>query len=457
MTYCMKIIDRESCDILVAGAGVTGCCAALAAARQGARVLLVEKLPFLGGNMTGGLPWLGFHAGLTGEQVVGGIPMEMIKSLQKQGAATDFVWDPIAGSGVGVNGTMLKLSLGRMVQKSGCGIRLHTLVSGVEGHGGQDLSVYCISKQGCAEIRCKVLVDCTDSADAAVLAGAGYASGRARDGKRQVASHAMVFGGIDFGEMLAYFDANPDQIRPFPLAGDTLKRLVAQMHTAPLFILGAFSRIIEEARQAGIPYARKQLIGVAYPPQRELMVVASRVEDVDPNDVRNHTAAELEGLDQTDGILRLMRAYLPGCRNARIVSAGTQLGLRETRHVDGQYTLTAEDLMGGVPFPDSVCKGGYHLDIHSPDHHGLETSQPPVYQIPYRCFLPKKVEGVLVAGRGISATHEAMSSTRVAPISAAQGQAAGTAAALAVASHTPPGAVDVAQLQSLLRKSGALL
>lgn len=447
----------EEYDVIVVGGGTTGAVAAIAAARNGVKTLLVEKLPFIGGNMTGGLPWLGFHAKPTGEQVVGGIPMEIITRLQKYGAATEFVVDPITGSAVGVNGSMLKLVLLEMLRECGVTIFLHSLVSGIEKDGSKITSVYVQSKLEHKRIRTKYVIDCTDNADVCVQAGCKTILGRETDGKRQICSNVIIYGGIDFGKMLAYFKKNPDQIRPFYIDEDTLSKLLTQMETAPIFVIGAFERIIAKAKAEGIPYKRKQLIGVAYPCNNELMLVASRVENVDLSSSESHTQGEIEGLEQTWGILKLLREYIPGCENARIVSTGTQLGIRETRHVVGEYVLCADDLLCPTKFDDSIAKGAYHLDIHSPDHNGLETRQPPVYQIPYRALLPKDVCNLLVAGRCISATYEAMSSTRVAPISAAQGQAAGTAAALCVEEHLDLRSLPVDKLQSVLRSANALI
>ncbi len=437
-------------DVIVVGGGTTGCCAALAAAREGVKVLIIEKHPFLGGNMTGGLPWLGFHAKKTGELVVKGIPLEIIERLQEAGGATEFVTDPIAGSAVGVNGNMLKLVLTDMLNKAGVDIILHSLVTGVEKRDNRVTGVYLQNKQGGQYIEGRAVVDCTDSADVCVLAGADYVVGRRSDSQRQVSSNVIILGDIDYKEMLGYFEQNPDQIRPFPLEEATLHKLLEQMKTAPVFVLGAFTKIIEQARAEGVDYQRKQLIGVAYPRNNELMLVSSRVANVDLNNINNHSLAEVDGMLQTWGILELLHGYIPGCSKARIVSTGTQLGIRESRHMEGDYLLTAEDLLSPAHFDDSIAKGGYHLDIHSPDHNGLETRQPPVYQIPYRSLLVKGIDGLLVAGRGISATHEALSSTRVSPISAAQGQAAGTAAALSAKENTVPRELDVKLLQKQL-------
>lgn len=450
------IISKNEYDVIVVGGGTTGCAAAIAAARNGANTLIIEKLPFVGGNMTGGLPWLGFHAKETGEPVVGGIPMEIINRLQKIGAATEFVMDPITGSAVGVNGSMLKLLLMTMLKESGVSILLHSMVVDVEKKGASITGVFVQSKMGVELIRSRLIIDCTDNADVCLLAGCEAIMGRGSDNKCQIASNVIVYGDINYPEMLEYFRKNPDQVRPFALDDVTLKKLLKQMETAPIFVVGAFQKIIEQAKKDGVPYCRKQLIGVAYPCYNELMLVASRVEDVDLNNKESHTNGEIEGLEQTWGILQLLHNYIPGCQDARIVSIGTQLGIRETRHVVGEYMLSANDLLSGFKFEDSISRGNYHLDIHSPDHNGLETRQPPIYYIPYRSLLPKGIDNLMVAGRCISATHEAMSSTRVAPISAAQGQAAGTAAALCIKSEAPLRELEINELHEALSKNSAL-
>lgn len=447
---------QDKYDVVVVGGGTTGCTAAIAAARHGAKTLIIEKLPFLGGNMTGGLPWLGFHAKQTGELAVNGLPMEIIERLQKTNSATEFIMDPITGSAVGVNGSMLKLMLLDMLRECGVDVLFHSMVTGVEQKERTITGVFVQSKLENQLIRGSIFIDCTDNADVCVLAGAETILGRQTDSKRQVASNVIVFSGIDYNEMLDYFEQRPDQIRPFVLEPAVLNKLLDQMKHAPIFILGAFSEIITKAKAEGVPYDRQQLIGVAYPCYNELMLVASRVEAVDLSSSESHSRGEINGLEQTWGILQLLHQYIPGCKDARVVSFGTQLGIRETRHVIGDYMLTADDLLSATPFDDSIAKGAYHLDIHSPDHTGLETKQPPIYQIPFRSLLVKGVEGLMVAGRCLSATHEAMSSTRVAPISAAQGQAAGTAAALSVKRRQKLRDIPVKELQDELYKDKVL-
>lgn len=443
-------------DVAVVGGGTTGCCAAIAAARAGCRVLLIEKLPFPGGNMTGGLPWLGFHDKVNHRQVIGGLPMEIIQRLKACGGATDFVFDPICGSAVGVNGTMLKMVLEKMLLEENVHLLFHSLV--VDCKEEQEYCSVTIAEKGRNEtVKAKIVIDCTDSGDAARYMGADLVAGRAGDHQRQVSSYVVNFNRIDFCEMLDYFKKRPDQIRPFHLSHEVLTDLVKQMETAPLWVLGAFEEIIAKAQADGLKYSRKQLIGVAHPAFDQLMLVSSRVENVELNDAEEHTNAEVAGLQQTWDILELLQKYIPGCRNAQIVSTGAQLGIRESYHCTGDYVLTADDLLKPSVFDDAICCGAYHIDIHSPDHNGLETRQPPVYQIPYRSLLPGNTSRLLIAGRCISATHEAMASTRVAPISAAQGEAAGTAAGLAISKKVRPREIGISQLRQILRMNNVVL
>jgi hypothetical protein len=201
---------------------------------------------------------------------------------------------------------------------------------------------------------------------------------------------------------------------------------------------------------------------VAYPPRGEIMHVGVRVEDVDPNDAESYTRAEIEGARQAQLWMTFLRTYVPGCERCRLVTTPSHIGMRETNHMVGEYTLTRDDLMAGRTFEDAIALGGYHLDIHTPDHGGTETERPPAYQIPYRCLVPGRakgqaVDGLLVAGRCISATHEALSSTRVIPISMAQGQAAGTAAALAARLGVEVREVPIGELRAQLGRDGAIL
>jgi len=427
--------------------------AAVAAARNGSRVLLVEQYGFLGGNATVIPGWLGFHS-VGGERVVGGIPLEVVERLQGEGSATRFERDPICGSVVGVDPNWWKVFAAEWVAEEGIAVRLHSRVAAVSVEEGK-VRVTLACRGALEEAEAKVLVDCTDTGEAARLAGAQLTKGRAADGRMQVASWAFTVGGVEVPALVSYLQEHPGDARPFPECdlGDWFQRLPER----EVFVLGAFRSLIRQAVQDGLPLTRENVPGIVFPGREEFFTVASRVEEVDPGDPASFSHGELAGARQVRPWFRFLREYVPGFRNCRLVATPHQIGLRETNHLVGDYLLTGEDLLHSRAFPDAIACGAYHLDIHSPDHPGLETARPPCYRIPYRALLPAEVDQVLVAGRCMSATHEAMASTRVIPISMAVGQAAGTAAALAAGGGIPPRQVDICRLQAILRSQGANL
>lgn len=442
-------------QVAVIGGGTTGVCAALAAARTGAKVLLVDINGFLGGNAANGLAWLGFHS-LEGKRMVGGIPWEIIQVLQKMGGATEFRMDPICGSCVGVNPGMLKILLHRMVREEKIDVRLHSLFLSLSPEMDR-WRITLAEKQGQTEVEAETVIDCTDTGDVAERAGVPMHFGREKDGHSQVSSAVIRVNHVDMDAFTQYFKEHPDQLRPFPLTKEEEQRLVTGMRTAPIFVMGAFRDIIAQAVRDGIAYPRDKLIGTGNALTGELTLVASRVEDVNPNDTVRYSMDEMTGLEQTVGILELLRKYIPGCAHAELSGTGHTIGIRETRHMEGGYLLTGEDLVQGKEFADTIAHGSYHLDIHSPDHHGLETRKPQPYSIPFRVCQPRTVDRLLVAGRTVSASHTAESSIRVIPILGAIGEACGTASGIAVQKGIPVSQVEIRELQEYLRSHNAVL
>ena len=447
--------DNMKYQIAVIGGGTTGVCAALAAARTGAKVLLVDINGFLGGNAANGLAWLGFHS-LDGRRMIGGIPWEMIQALQTMGGATEFRMDPICGSCVGVNPGILKILLHRMVREANIDVRLHSMFLDISPmmDGWRFLLA---EKQGKIEIDAETVIDCTDTGDVAERAGVPMHFGREQDGHSQVSSSIIRVSNVDMDAFTRYFKEHPDQLRPFPLSEEEEHRLVASMRTAPIFVMGAFKDIIAQAVQSGADYPRDKLIGTGNALTGELTLVASRVEDVNPNDTVKYSKDEMAGLEQTMGILELLRKYIPGCAHAELSGTGHTIGIRETRHMEGRYLLTGEDLVQGKEFEDTIAHGAYHLDIHSPDHHGLETRKPMPYSIPFRICQPRAVDRLLVAGRTVSASHTAESSIRVIPILGAIGEACGAASGLAAADGVSVSQIDIKKIQAYLRSQNAIL
>lgn len=454
----IKVQNEKSYDVIVAGGGTTGVFAAIASARNGASTALVEENGFLGGTAACGLPWMAFHNFDERKRIIGGIPYEIITRLRKLGGASDFLYDPILESTVYVNPHLLKIVLIQICEEAGVHLYLHCLCGETLKEGTAVKGIYLHNRQGCQLLRAKVVVDCTDCCDIAFFAGASIKRGREEDGGIQVASTIFTIGDVDVDQMITYFRANPLQMRPHKLPPKELEFVIESLKDAPLFSLGAFKDLIAKAKEEGIGFPRDTMIGIVRPCQNEVMLVTTRIEDVNPLDEDNFTRSEVKGYEQILQIMRFVNNYMPGGKKARLISTGHTIGMRETSHIEGDYTLTANDILKGPRFTDAIAIGSYYMDIHTPDTNGLAPMiQPPIYTIPYRCLLPKGIEGLLVAGRCISATHEALAAVRVIPIAGTMGQAAGTAAALSARHDCTPRNVSTDELRSVLRSDGVML
>lgn len=451
-TFAVK--RRFSCDTVVIGGGTTGIAAAIASARNGARTMLIEACGYLGGTATVVPSWMGFHA-CDGTPVVKGIPLELLVALQTRGGATPLYPDPICGSMAAVNTHWWKIVADEQISRAGVQLLLHTRFVGVEKDGRCITCVYLFGGEGLLAVDCKYVIDCTDTGIVAMESGEKMTRGRTGDGKVQVSSWTFDIGNIDFPALAAYFTAYPDDLRPFPLLDATAH--IRDILNREGFVMGAFGRLVAQAKKDGMRLPRNNMPGVIFPAAGKFVTVASRVENVDPADSPAYTRAEREGAAQVEIWLEFLKKYVPGFEHCTLSGTYGSIGIRETNHLAGVHLLTAEDLLTGRRFDDAIALGGYHLDIHSPDHDGIETRFPPIYTIPYRSLLPLNTANLLVAGRAISATHEAQASTRVIPISMAEGEAAGTAAALGVASGVMAEEVSVAELQKTLIAAGALI
>jgi hypothetical protein len=449
-----EIKKRLHCDTVVIGGGTTGIAAAIASARNGAKTMLVEKCGYPGGASTVVPCWMGFHAP-TGEPVVKGIALEMLEKLQTKGGATPIYPDPICGSMAAINTHWWKIVASEQIEQAGIELLLHTGFAGMETANRKITGVYLWSGEGLIYVTCKVVIDCTDTGVVALRAGENMIRGRESDGKVQVASWVFEVDGIDFKKLFDYFVCFPDDLRPFEL--DDAEGHIRNILSQQAFVTGAFGRLVKKAERDGMKLPRNNMPGVMFPEAGKFVTVASRVEDVDPLNVQAYSKAENEGASQAGVWIEFLRKYVPGFKHCNLSCTYGMIGVRETNHLIGEYVLTADDLLSGRVFEDSIALGGYHLDIHSPDHGGIETRQPLVYTIPYRSLLPMKTNNLLVAGRAISATHEAQSSTRVIPIGMAEGEAAGIAAAMCVKQNFIPRKINIVELQEKLVNAGAII
>lgn len=413
-------------DIVVAGGGPAGVAAAIAAARLGGRVLLLERYGFLGGMATAALVNPFQISKINGQLIHRGIFLEVVEALQKHNAAIE--GSLFGQHHIAFDHEELKFVLHHMVRNANVKLLHHVFVSGAIMQGDMVAGVQVESKSGGIRIFSKVVIDCTGDADVAVRAGAPFEKGRGGDGVLQ------------------------PMTMNFNMAGVDMKRLPAREEQNKLF---------QEAKVSGrLTVPREKLLWFETTRSDEIHFNTTRVIRVDGTNVEDLTRAEMEGRLQVEEIVQFLKRCISGYENAHLSAIGPQIGVRETNRIVGEYVITEKDVWEGRKFDDAISSNAYPLDIHNPEGEGTVWKPLPegvYYTVPYRALIPQKVEGILVAGRPISSTHEAHSSIRVMPHCMNIGEAAGIAAALAVKHRKRVHEVPASLIQEKLRENGAFL
>jgi hypothetical protein len=442
-------------QVLVIGSGAAGQTAALAAARNGADTLLVESAGFLGG-ISATLPWLGFHD-RDFRLIVKGIPLEFCRRLQAMGAASDFELDPKCASGISIDSHWWKILLMQLMREAGVRLLMHSPVVDTIREGDRIAGVIVENKSGRQRIEADITIDCSGDGDVAARGGVPWEKGRTADGLVQAPTLVFKLGGVSREGFIAGCKDPAinyrEWIAPYPEIREKMMKRIDRMH---VIICGGYAQLIERARAAGdfaVPQSR--VVGVKLHRADEYLVVMTRVLGLDPTDSRSLTDAYAKVYEQIPVLVRFFKKYVPGFEESHLREIAPMLGIRESRRIMGDYLLTADDLIAGRMFDDAVSMGGYHIDIHRPAGTWVDSHNVRTYSIPLRSLIAKGVDGLLMAGKCISATHEAIASTRVIPICQGQGQAVGTAAALAVKAGISVRDVSISRLQDTLADQGA--
>lgn len=441
-------------DVLVVGGGNAGCAAAIAAARHGAKTLLVERYGFLGGTATAAMvgPWMTFHAG--GDRVVGGIAEEIVARLVAMGASPGHIHDSsdYVPTITPFDPEVHKALLFEMMTEARVRLLLHAWFTSALVEGGSVVGAAFDTVGGKRVYKARVVIDATADAYVAASAGVPTQKGDTR-GRVQPASLMFRMSHVDLAKTAAYVRTHPDQMRTSLKAHER----TAETVTAVAGLHDLWAR----AQHDGLVDVPRELVSFFVSPYPdEVTINMTRVLEIDPLDPDDLTRAEVEARRQVMQLARFFRERVPGFENARIAATGTQIGIRESRRIVGRYTLTRDDVLEARTFPDAVARSAYPIDIHNPSGKGTTTQRlapGASYEIPYRCLVPVDCEGLLVAGRCISTTHEALASTRLTPTVMTLGQAAGTAAAIACERGVLPSEIDPVELRTLLKRDGVVL
>ena len=448
-------------DVVVIGGGPAGTVASIAAAREGARVACVERYGFLGGTLTAAMvaPMMGFHAGE--QQVVRGIPQEIVDRLIALGASPGHVPDPIdfCYTVTPFDYEGLKRVYLEMAVEAGVDLWLHTVFLDAVSRGGRVESVRVWQKDGIKELRAPIFVDASGDADLAVSAGCPVVIGREGDQQTQPMTLMFRLGSVDWEALMAYLSAHEEEIQHGQGVHERIE--IEWLRRLPLRGFAGFTSLVAAARERGewtIPRDRLLVFEGVRP--GEAVVNTTRVLNRLGILGRDLARAEIEGRQQAYAVAEFLKNRIPGFSATYLLETPAQIGVRETRRIVGDYTLTAEDVLSGRKFDDAIACGAYPIDIHDPVSERLVAKRLPegeYYTIPYRCLLPRGGQNWLVAGRCISSTHEAFAAFRVSAIVMAIAQAAGTAAAMAARAGVSPRAVDAQTLRKVLLDRGAFV
>jgi len=426
-------------DVCVIGAGSAGSTAAIAAARAGASVLLVDRLPFLGGTSTAVLDtFYGFYTpGSRARKVVGGIGDDVVGALRGLGPVIERPNTYGAGTGITYLAEHLKVAWEDLVVASGARILLHAFLQAVDTTDGRVAAVVVATRAGLARVQATVFVDASGDADLCAFGGFGYETAGELDPAQTLTTTFRM--------------ANVDLERRRSVSKDELHRLMAEAAETGEYDL---------PRREGSDHVTP-IDGVTATIMTRLDSYRRDAEGriVNATDPWFLTEAEMAGRRQALEYVRFLRDRVSGYEQASLVALGTQVGVRETRRVHGDYRLTRDDVLSARAFEDGIGLCGAPIEDHHPgaDTRWQYLPDGAAVGIPYRTLVVRDASNVLVAGRCFSATHDAHASVRSMAQCMAMGQAAGTAAAQAVAAGRDPRDIDVAVLRARLRADGAIL
>ncbi len=450
-------------DVVVCGGGMAGFGSAVAAARRGARVLLIERETALGGLATVGLVPIPLDT-------PSGISREMIGRLEELDGHTRRNSDP----------EKHKLILDRMVREAKIDLLLDTAIVDAVVENGKVRGAVIQSKSGREVVMGKRFIDCTGDADLAYFAGCECMSGRAEDGKHQACSIDFRLGGVDYDKYLdSELKANDPQ----------WIKLIAAAHRDGRMPVMYENHLNWSVFVPGRPKHRGG---------DEICICIAHSRNCDPLSNRDLTRMYVEGREQADFWARFIRENVPGYENSYLIDTSQLLGVRESRRVVGEYILKTLDFARGTKFDDAITATFHHFDLHNPDGVGNikwakeiidgkvcyvsstgnpGSLEPPcgyenmtdgwgrhgadrVFKtggsdIPYRSLVPVKIDNLLVAGRCLSSEFMAQAASRLILCCVNMGQAAGTAAAQSLAEDVAPRRIDVKKLQAQLARDRA--
>lgn len=403
-------------DLIVVGGGISAVAAAVSAARQGLSVLIIEKFGCFGGALTNSLvfPFMR-HVTWSGKKVLsGGIFSEMKKRHADYG---DTSWETF------------KFVFDDMIEENGIDVLFHSTVFKAETKDRVIKKVFVATKSGVLEFSADFFLDATGDGELIAMTGCDCQLGRERDGLCQPMTTCFRMNGVDI---------------------ELFKKEKAEL-----------IKLYNKKQGEGEIQNPRENILVFYGQGKDILHLnTTRIVKHNPVDAFEVSRAEVLARKQVFEIFNFLKKNAKSCKDASIIYIANHIGVRESRKLKGEYILTGQDLKNMVKFEDAIAVAAYDLDIHNPEGSGTTLyvfGGEDYYYIPYRSLLPKEYDNMLVAGRCLSADHEAHSGVRVMPTCATMGEAAGTAFAVAKETGTNTHTVDIKIVRERLEKAGAVI
>ena len=442
---------RYEYDTIVCGGGTAGVVAAMASARAGAKTLIIERYGFLGGTLLNGAgPIHSFFnlykafPGVEMKQCIKGIPQEIIDEMMKRGASPGHLEQDKGGNYDSmitlIDWETFKDVILRMLEAAGVDILLHCMVTDAIMEGNTIKGVILEGKSGREAALAHTVIDCTGDGDIAAFAGAPYIK------KHDTTSVGYPFGmmNVDMKRLEKYLEEN-DMINQIVHADkgsetDNVIRLGFELKKHP-----AFTEFMNK-------YGMWGPLGFSFHENNYTYINSCNLRAIDATDTVVLSKAEIELRHQAMELSEMLKKYIPGFENAYVYWTPVSVGVRYTRCIECEHDMTIDEIVNCARFDDEVMIYGFHDSAPR-----IMIKDGGWYGIPYRAFIPKKIDGLLVAGRMLTSEFKAHMSTRNTGSCMAQGQAVGVAAAVAAKDNVLARNVDVKKVQEILREQGVVL